>query len=64
MMDDFAAVIYAYTKNDDLPPWIYGIYEDHLEAFDKMEEMQNSAEYGHLIWSHNLLPINKKKNAT
>mgnify|MGYP007108105667 FL=1 len=47
-------VVYAYDRNDtSYAPWIYGVYEDDGVAFQIQEEMQNSKEYGHLIWSNN-----------
>lgn len=55
-------VVYAYNRNKFDGVWVYGVYEDHEEGFDKMKEMQESEEYGHLHWTNNILTITKTKN--
>lgn len=47
-------VVFAYGKEDDGLPWIYGLYSDHSQGLDVQEEMQRSKDYGHLTWSNSI----------
>jgi hypothetical protein len=50
-------VVFAYEKGSGNEPWIYGIYQNHSEGLDVLEQMQESKEYGHLTWDNRILPI-------
>ena len=52
-------VLYAVNKDKDGLPWIYGVYEDHVEGMNIEYEMQNSKEYGHLEWSSVIVNLSK-----
>jgi hypothetical protein len=61
-LPDGIMIVYAYNRNKFDGVWIYGAYEDHMEGFDKMTEMQESHEYGYLHWTNNVIKITKMKN--
>ena len=50
-------IVYAYDIGTS-GVWIYGAYRDQVEGFNVMKEMQESEEYGHLIWSNNIIKLN------
>jgi hypothetical protein len=51
-------VVYAYDICHKFSnPWIYGVYIDHQEGFEIMEQMRESKDCGHLIWSNNLVEL-------
>lgn len=58
---DCVMIVYAFHPNANCfdAPWIYGVYTDCDLGFCVMEEMQESEEYGHLIWSNQLIRLNK-----
>lgn len=37
--------------------WIYGVYTDLDEGFKVMQELEDSKEYGHLIWNNNVIAL-------
>ena len=60
-----ALVVYGYdTKGDSYAPLIEGIYENIAEGYARMEELQNSKEYGHLEWSNKIMIVRSGKVKT
>lgn len=49
-------VIYA-LDHKTISPWIYGVYSDVNEGYKVQEKMQNSKEYGHLMWNNNVVEL-------
>lgn len=50
-------VVYAYDRKYPRSPWIYGVFTDKSVGFKEMIKMEESEEYGHLIWSNNIVKL-------
>ena len=59
--EDYIMAVYAFHPKAGYldAPWIYGCYQDHTLGFEIMTEMQESEEYGHLLWSNKIIRVNK-----
>lgn len=50
-------IVYAFNPNSNSNPWIYGVYQNYKEGFEKMKEMEDNKDYQHLVWSNNIKEI-------
>lgn len=58
---DKVMVVYAHEP-DVSGVWVYGVFTDELKGFNKMEEMNKSDEYGHLMWSDRIVVVDSELN--
>lgn len=49
-------VVYAYNPISQ-GVWIYGVYKNIDEGFDKMKEMEEDENYNHLMWNNNIIKL-------